>query len=286
MRMHGKLGLLVGLAAMLATGLPTAAHADGPRHGGHYRGGYHGGGHYGGYGGHYGGRYYRGGYGHYHGGGGWAPVALVGGLAAGFIIADSARPRYTSRYGYVAPPPVPPNAPSCNMVNRMEEIDGYPVKMAATMCYDEEGVPYIVQGSEFAMEEDRAADQGEEDLGQVLEKECHVALTGVWFDFNKATLKPESDRALERVLALLRDDPALNLEVQGHTDSIGTDAYNETLSQDRADAVVAWLARRGVDDERLTARGYGETMPVADNGSDSGRAQNRRVEIVNPECKP
>jgi outer membrane protein OmpA-like peptidoglycan-associated protein len=284
MRTHGKLGLLVGLAAMLATGLPNAAHADGPRHGGHNRGGYHGGGYYGGY---HGGGYYRGGYGHYHGGGGWAPVALVGGLAAGLIIADSARTHYVSpRYGYVAQPPVPRNVPSCNMVNRTEDVDGYPVKMAATMCYDEEGVPYIVQGSEFAMEEERVADQGQEDLGQALEKECHVALTGVWFDFNKATLKPESDRALERVLDLLRQDPELTLEVQGHTDSIGTDAYNEALSQDRADAVVAWLVRRGVGDRRLTARGYGETMPVADNGSDSGRAQNRRVEIVNPECTP
>lgn len=123
----------------------------------------------------------------------------------------------------------------------------------------------------------------ENKLDADLKKDCHVALSGVLFDFNKATLKPESDAVLQRVLALLKD-PALKLEIQGHTDNVGDDKYNQTLSEQRAAAVVAWLTQHGVAADRLSARGYGKTMPVADNKSDEGRTRNRRVEIANPAC--
>ncbi len=78
----------------------------------------------------------------------------------------------------------------------------------------------------------------------------------------------------------------LKLEVQGHTDNVGADAYNQTLSEARAKAVAAWLTQHGVAADRLTAMGYGKTRPVADNGSDEGRAKNRRVEIADPRCSP
>ena len=78
----------------------------------------------------------------------------------------------------------------------------------------------------------------------------------------------------------------LKLEVQGHTDNVGNDAYNQTLSEARAKAVVTWLTQHGVAADRLTAKGYGKTKPVADNGSDEGRAKNRRVEIADPGCSP
>lgn len=78
----------------------------------------------------------------------------------------------------------------------------------------------------------------------------------------------------------------LKLEVQGHTDNVGNGAYNQTLSEARAKAVVRWLTQHGVATDRLTARGYGKTNPVADNGSDDGRAKNRRVEIADPRCSP
>jgi outer membrane protein OmpA-like peptidoglycan-associated protein len=120
-----------------------------------------------------------------------------------------------------------------------------------------------------------------------LAKECHVALTGVLFDFNKSTLKPESDAVLQRVADVLAKDPTLlKLEVQGHTDNVGSDSYNQTLSEARAQAVVAWLTQHGVAAGRLSAAGYGKTRPVADNGTDQGRAKNRRVEIANPACQP
>jgi OmpA-OmpF porin, OOP family len=130
------------------------------------------------------------------------------------------------------------------------------------------------------------ADAGLVELGANLAKACHVALYGVLFDFNKSSLQPASDAALEPAAKLMAADKALKLEVQGHTDNVGNDAYNQTLSEARAKAVVTWLMQHGVAADRLTARGYGKTKPVADNGSDEGRAKNRRVEIADPGCTP
>lgn len=132
----------------------------------------------------------------------------------------------------------------------------------------------------------RVADASAKDLGKSLSTDCHVALYGVFFDFNKATLQAVSEPALQQVLALLKKSPALNIEVQGHTDNVGTDAYNQTLSESRAAAVVTWLTQHGIVSTRLTAKGYGKTRPVADNGTDVGRAKNRRVEIADPRCVP
>ena len=87
---------------------------------------------------------------------------------------------------------------------------------------------------------------------------------------------------LQQVLALLEKDASIKVEVQGHTDNVGTDAYNQTLSDSRAAAVVGWLTQHGIAAARLTSKGYGKTKPVADNGSDLGRARNRRVEIADP----
>ncbi len=122
-------------------------------------------------------------------------------------------------------------------------------------------------------------------LVAALNTQCHLALTGVLFDFDKSTLKPESDPVLTQVSAILAADHALRLEVQGHTDNVGSDAYNQPLSEARARSVVAWLTQHGVTPDRLSARGYGKTRPVASNATDAGRAQNRRVEIADPACK-
>jgi OmpA-OmpF porin, OOP family len=128
------------------------------------------------------------------------------------------------------------------------------------------------------------ADLGAIDLNAGLKKTCHVALYGVLFDFNKATLQAASDPVLQKVAEILSKDPALKVEVQGHTDNVGGDAYNQTLSEARARAVMDWLIKQGIPAARLTAKGYGKIKPIADNGSDEGRAKNRRVEIANPAC--
>lgn len=133
----------------------------------------------------------------------------------------------------------------------------------------------------------RVADAGAatKDLGADLKKECHVALYGVLFDFNKSTLQPASDPVLQQILSLLKGNATLQLEIQGHTDNVGNDAYNQTLSEARAHTVVTWLTQHGIAAARLTSKGYGKTRPVADNATDVGRAKNRRVEIADPHCK-
>ena len=106
------------------------------------------------------------------------------------------------------------------------------------------------------------------------------------FDFNKSTLQPASAGVLQQVVDLLAKDKTLKVEVQGHTDNVGGEAYNQTLSEARARAVADWLTKQGVAAARLSALGYGRTKPVADNNNDEGRAKNRRVEIADPACAP
>jgi len=130
----------------------------------------------------------------------------------------------------------------------------------------------------------QVADPGTEDIGKELDQDCHVALYGIHFDFNKSTLRPDSDPVLQKVLGLLKSRADLSLEVQGHTDNVGSEDYNQKLSDARAKAVVDWLLTNGTASNRLTATGYGMKMPIADNGSDEGRAKNRRVELKKQGC--
>jgi OOP family OmpA-OmpF porin len=97
------------------------------------------------------------------------------------------------------------------------------------------------------------------------------------FAFNKADLTAESRPVLDGVAAGLKNHPRVKVEIQGHTDSVGADAYNLKLSQRRAESVRAYLISDGVSDEQLVAKGYGESQPIASNKTDEGRAKNRRV---------
>jgi OOP family OmpA-OmpF porin len=104
-----------------------------------------------------------------------------------------------------------------------------------------------------------------------------ITLEGVTFDYNSANLQAGSLGILDDVADGLKKHPRLKVELQGHTDSKGPDAYNLTLSQKRADAVRAYLIKDGVPSTQITAKGYGEGQPIADNTTDAGRAKNRRV---------
>lgn len=116
----------------------------------------------------------------------------------------------------------------------------------------------------------------------VVGKDAIVILDRIYFEFNKAKIKPVSYRLLDEIAAVLKNNPDLELiEVGGHTDSVGNDAYNLKLSNDRATEVKKYLTTRGgVDNSRLNAVGFGETKPLASNDSEEGRATNRRVEFV------
>lgn len=107
-----------------------------------------------------------------------------------------------------------------------------------------------------------------------------LTLDGVNFDNDSAKLRPESIAVLDKAAATLKEWGDVKVEVAGHTDSVNSDAYNNKLSQRRAEAVRAYLVKQGVAADRLTAKGYGESKPVADNKSAAGRAQNRRVELI------
>jgi len=121
----------------------------------------------------------------------------------------------------------------------------------------------------------------EAELARALNEKGSVALYGILFDTGKATIKSESAGILGSVGALLKADAALRIEIRGHTDNVGAAAANLKLSEDRAASVKAYLVKTfGIAADRLATAGFGDTKPVADNSSDKGRAQNRRVELV------
>ncbi len=106
-----------------------------------------------------------------------------------------------------------------------------------------------------------------------------LILPDIHFEFDKAVIKPESYPILDSVARWLLSNPSMVVEIAGHTDNIGPAEYNLRLSQRRAEAVRQYLINKGVPPERIYARGYGETQPIADNSTEEGRSQNRRVEI-------
>ena len=112
-----------------------------------------------------------------------------------------------------------------------------------------------------------------------LEAGKKIVLKNIFFDFDRATLQPTSYPELANVVKLMNEYPTLVIEISGHTDNRGAAAYNQTLSQNRAKAVVDYLAGQGIPVSRLKYAGYGLTQPIADNSTDEGRATNRRVEF-------
>lgn len=111
------------------------------------------------------------------------------------------------------------------------------------------------------------------DIGKV------IVLRNIFFDFDKATIRPESANELDRLIKLLNDNPTIRIELSSHTDSKGSDAYNMKLSQQRSQSVVDYLIGKGISSSRLEAKGYGESVPIATNDTDEGRQQNRRTEF-------
>ncbi len=118
-----------------------------------------------------------------------------------------------------------------------------------------------------------------EQMKSALDANGRVALY-INFDTDKTVIKPDSQPIIAEIVKLLNDNPGLKLEVQGHTDNAGDAARNLTLSNGRANSVVGALMAAGIPLDRLTPKGYGQTKPIADNGSEDGKAKNRRVELV------
>ncbi len=110
--------------------------------------------------------------------------------------------------------------------------------------------------------------------------EAKIVTHGINFDIDKSTIKPESMGTLNMIVNVLKDNPDLKFEIDGHTDNTGTPEHNLALSQQRADAVKSQLVKLGVDAARLSTKGFGDTTPISDNSTQEGKANNRRVEFV------
>ncbi|HMK20926.1 MAG TPA: OmpA family protein [Terriglobales bacterium] len=123
-------------------------------------------------------------------------------------------------------------------------------------------------------------EEGTSALEKTIAQTGSAAVYGIHFDSDSAKLRPDSTPALEAVLGLIHNHPESRWIIAGHTDNQGNGEHNQTLSQNRAASVVAWLKGHGVDASRLTPQGFGASRPVADNATANGRALNRRVEIA------
>jgi outer membrane protein OmpA-like peptidoglycan-associated protein len=137
-------------------------------------------------------------------------------------------------------------------------------------CHTKEGLAMLAQARKLAQEA--------EVCGPAKPKEI-VVLKGVNFAFNSTELTPQSKGILDEWVTRIKGDQIIRVEVAGHTDSVGSDAYNQKLSEGRAKSVVDYFVSQGVSADRLKAVGYGKTKPVASNATDAGRAENRRVEL-------
>ena len=117
-------------------------------------------------------------------------------------------------------------------------------------------------------------------ISEAIIKRVNVAAQNIFFQTAKSTLLPKSFPKLNDVVTILKDNPSFKVQIDGHTDFVGNDAYNQTLSEQRAAAVKAYLVSQGIAESRLSSAGYGESRPVADNNTAAGKAKNRRVEMT------
>ncbi len=120
-----------------------------------------------------------------------------------------------------------------------------------------------------------------ENIAREIEKKGHIAIYGIYFDFDSAEVKPDSEPTLREMAKFLKENPGIEVYIVGHTDNAGSLEYNMELSRRRAEAVVRELTTKyGINKSRLAAYGVGPLSPVASNDSEEGRAKNRRVEMV------
>jgi outer membrane protein OmpA-like peptidoglycan-associated protein len=160
------------------------------------------------------------------------------------------------------------------------QVDGKVVKggkeLWVEVGYHEYNGTYLITVLEKeAMKQDVTAS----DMFDALNREGHVALY-INFDTGKSIIKPESRPIIDQIVQMMKANSDLNISVEGHTDNVGNPKSNKTLSDERAKSVVSAIVGQGVDAKRLSAVGYGQDKPIADNNTEEGRAKNRRVELV------
>ncbi|MDA0821887.1 MAG: OmpA family protein [Proteobacteria bacterium] len=186
---------------------------------------------------------------------GIAAGAAVGAGLAWFLCKDRSEPAPPPVARPAPPPPPPPPAPP-------KDSDGDGVIDANDEC---PGTPAGVKVNAVGCPE----------VGEKI-----LSLEGVNFDTNKATIKPDSEAILNNAVHVLMENASVHARVEGHTDSRGSDAYNQQLSQRRAESVVAYFVAHGIDAGRLSPVGFGESAPVGPNDTAENMYRNRRVDLV------
>jgi OmpA-OmpF porin, OOP family len=165
----------------------------------------------------------------------------------------------------------------CNVYLKLKKNNR--ITWVRVKAYTDAGSYQVWIIEEAEMEQDIVVDANS--MMSDINAQGRVALYGIYFDFDKTEVKPESDPTLKEITKLLSDNPSLNLFVVGHTDNTGDYKYNMKLSQERAEAVVKVLVSKyNVNSKRLTSAGVGPLAPFTTNDTEEGKAQNRRVELI------
>ncbi|HVF96741.1 MAG TPA: OmpA family protein, partial [Flavisolibacter sp.] len=139
---------------------------------------------------------------------------------------------------------------------------------------------YLFYSDNYSLKAKAADSTYQKDIPlQPIEVNAAVVLRNLFFDTKKYNIKPESEVELGKVVQLLQDNPAVKIQLEGHTDNVGASADNQKLSDARSRSVVNYLVSKGIKPDRLLAKGFGATKPVTDNKTEEGRAQNRRTEL-------
>jgi outer membrane protein OmpA-like peptidoglycan-associated protein len=184
-----------------------------------------------------------------------------------------------------------PNVKGLPEFSGCPDTDGDGITDAEDRCPDAKGTKELkgcpdTDGDGIADRDDRcpdeagiAANKGCPEVKQEVLQVFTQALTGILFETGKDVIKPSSYAILNNVVKVMNDNPVYNLAINGHTDNVGNEAMNLDLSQRRADAVKKYLVDKGINAARMTSKGFGESMPIADNGTAAGRTKNRRVEF-------
>jgi outer membrane protein OmpA-like peptidoglycan-associated protein len=136
-------------------------------------------------------------------------------------------------------------------------------------CFTEEAMALLAEARKVAGEAEQCGGA----------PKAEIILKGVTFALDSAELTPRSKSVLDKEVTKLKEDPSTKVVVQGHTCSLGSETYNQQLSERRAKAVMDYFIAQGIDPDRLKAEGRGEADPIASNATEAGRAQNRRVEL-------
>ena len=139
---------------------------------------------------------------------------------------------------------------------------------------------YLFYSDNYSLKNKAADSTYQKDIPlQPIEIDAAVVLRNLFFETNKYTIQTESEVELNKLVQFLQDNPTVKIQIEGHTDNVGTAADNQKLSEQRARTTVNYLLEKGIMPQRLTAKGFGATKPVADNKTEEGRAQNRRTEL-------